>query len=201
MSENLNPAVVNPTKRILPKASSLEHSAASPAVSPMVMLAPNQRPSLSSADSFPTSSSLPIGHRLSVCAALTDDSRSEESMEAAQELMGIQMRTRLRLCLRSRSLHLTPGPPGTYHPGWYACNRASVVFPASLPNSSNGSVFCSTRDTPSPPSLLRSHTDDPIPSRPLSEYSASGLDAVRNRNEHCFRYLAFIILCHRSAHS
>ncbi|TPP67733.1 hypothetical protein FGIG_03625 [Fasciola gigantica] len=176
MNDSKNYTASNPVKRILPKASSLDHNTG-PSVSPMVIPIPHQYTSQTASDSFPISSSLPIGHRMSVCAALTDDSPSEESMEAAQDLMGIQLRTRLRLCLRSRSLHLTPGPPGTHHPGWLACHRASVALPASLSNSSNGSVFCSTRHTPSPPSLVRSHTDGPVSSRPLSEYLTAGLDA------------------------
>ncbi|VDP83162.1 unnamed protein product [Echinostoma caproni] len=175
MNRSANSSRDSSAKRFLPKAHSLEHST-SPPVPHMI---PMQHLQLSHPpiDPFPISSSLPIGHRLSVCAALTDDSPSEESMEAAQDLMGMQLRTRLRLCLRSRSLHLTPGPPGPYHPAWYACHRASVALPTSFSNSSNSSIFCSNRHTPSPPSLLRSHTDGPVTSRPLSEYLPSGLDA------------------------
>ncbi|KAA3681912.1 microtubule-associated serine/threonine kinase [Paragonimus westermani] len=96
---------------------------------------------------------LPAVHP-SLCAVMSADSNSAESIRAANELAGLQERTRLRLCVRSQSLHLTPGLASPYRRT--LAQRLSTYI-SSSPTDSLTSMCLSNRNTPSPPSLAGIH--------------------------------------------
>ncbi|KAF8567003.1 hypothetical protein P879_02793 [Paragonimus westermani] len=96
---------------------------------------------------------LPAEHP-SLCAVMSADSNSAESIRAANELAGLQERTRLRLCVRSQSLHLTPGLASPYRRT--LAQRLSTYI-SSSPTDSLTSMCLSNRNTPSPPSLAGIH--------------------------------------------
>ncbi|TGZ51510.1 hypothetical protein CRM22_010738 [Opisthorchis felineus] len=90
--------------------------------------------------------------RISVCATLSSDPPSCGSFVAANELLGLQERTRLKLCVRSHSLH---SAPAASYSNWNTVSQRNSLYVPSSSSDSPKSLFRSPYNTPSPPSVAR----------------------------------------------
>ncbi|CAL8097306.1 unnamed protein product [Calicophoron daubneyi] len=86
---------------------------------------------------------------MSMYSDLNGESYSEENIAAVQDLMGVKMRTRLRLCARSHSFQHQRAHP---HPNWNPSHLVCSLSPNSLSDSSGSACF-SHHKIRTPPSL------------------------------------------------